>query len=302
MKILFPSHHGASTAELAIICQGSGHQLFLVSQECGLGGSTKASEESVFGPKWGVKMIKSREQFDDQVGSSDVIFIASPEQYLQMTSFKKPLVVLGGIPGGGAKEFNKIGIRNLMTQSTRHAAEINCNNKLAYWKVLVQDDYKPPLYPEDKHGFCSFVHYMSKHWPSAEKRLEHLNSLLENKVINYGAGTPAGEVFDLDYMRKSKAVLHIKDGGMCCFAIARAMKSGTVVVMDRESVIKTYAEDVETIIVKDTIPKVAEELRRLDTDMEYLEDMSFKAYDEACSKFRYTDDLGRRFNEFLSRL
>jgi len=102
-------------------------------------------------------------------------------------------------------------------------------------------------------------------------------------------------------MSRSRATVHLKDSGICCFAIVRSMAMATPVVVDRLTYENCFLDSIEGLTVCGNAGEIAAELRRLASDDAYWLERSTATLSLARKQFTCDDDLGQRFCEFLER-
>lgn len=303
MNILYASTHGALTAEIAILCNRTKNKMFLLTKECSLITAGHPAGECSFFEELGIEGIVSNEGLLDKIKEIDFVLVSTPEQVKKARDIVKcPLGIVAAIPGGMADEFNKLGVNNFMSPSSRHLSLLNCSNKLLYPRLIWKEKFPGAVLVEEKSGFYSYVHWMRKYWPKSAAKLDRLNLISSVTVKNFGFESPYGVVDDLAYMRKAKATVHIKDKGLTCTAPVRSLAVGTAVIMDEETYCNGFFDSVRGMTVVKTIEDVAREIERLETDIDYLEEKSTEALENAASQFGYRKEHGDAFAEFLMKV
>jgi hypothetical protein len=196
-------------------------------------------------------------------------------------------------------QLHGLGIRNFFSTSQRALDQFPGRNTMLKPKLL--DWSRMPLPNQDPASRCGVASYINYYWmwPDALQRFQYLTQALSLPAVNYGVDSDAGIVPDLETMMHSRATVHIKYGGACCFAVVRSMAMGTPVVMDRGTWEQAYFDGVEGILVRDTMEDVASELARLQSDDDYWSTASRDSYLSARRQFSFRNDIGNDFRRFV---
>lgn len=306
MKLLFPSMHGSSTTEIALLCLSAGIELFVPCKGNTLIRTLVVPSHENYLSSLGVVMIRSDDELRARLPSMDAIMVGSPEQ---IEDFNSNIVILapriGLVVRHGLNSFSKyklLGIKNFITCSHRAADIMNCNSfitrKLIDWRYFYRST-------EDRLGIDSYIHHYSKYWPKARERFDELNRFLAITgliVKNHGYGEPDGSINDLERMRQSIATVHIKDGQAVCNAVIRSMAVGTPVLMDRLTYENCFFDGIDGILVCNTIADLASKAAVLVRESSELEEACNAAYNAARRQFTPDAELGIRFANFVYKL
>lgn len=301
MKIIMFSMHGSGGTELTILCRQSGVEMWMAPPNCQIIRTLTKPEEIPYFEGLGAKFFANDMEVLKALSSDDYagIILATPEQIDQYreTGTRIPFIIRHGL--NSFKKFIKHDTKNFITCCHRAAENLPGCHYFHNRKLIPFEQFrKPECTPEMKANFRSYVHHYEK-WKTAYEKFNKLNAMLSTPVVNYGAGTPMGEVPDLPFMDSSRATIHIKDGNAVCNAVVRSMVMRTPVIMDRESFQKCFFDDIKGIIVKDDIQGVAEEIRKIDDSDDYLQE---KIEQLDLKQFTWDEDLGVRFRVFIQGL
>ena len=307
MRVLyFPVHDDAATS-MALLCQGANVAVDLAGVDNCFAPSRISGARQVHHLKsFGVE-TPSDTAIEERVrnGAYDGVIVSTPPQILQVRESlgrlrpALPLIVLHSV--NRFDEFRKLGVFNFMTTSRLGVDAVAARNsfifrKILNWGALSQFSSDP----SDREGVYSYIHHYAVYWPNAWARFQKLSqSLGPNSIFNFGRDSLSGEVCDAEWMSRSRATLHLKDGGACCYAVIRSMAYGAPVVMDESTYYSGGFDGVDGVIVRANVGDVAEELKRLSTDDEYWSELHGLTCRSARRQFTYDDDLGKRFKEFL---
>jgi len=308
MRILFFSTHGGAAVEMALLCTGAGISLDIAGAGNRLVQSKATLNEQVLLRKFGVGAPSDEEILDTvSSGGYAAVVVSIPEQVQafrkRIQPLRKDLPLLVRHSVNCFAKFQPQGIDNFISPSPEALSLMQpCNTflsrKLIPWEWLPERTTSPA----EREGFASYIHHYARHWPQSYGTFKELNRILSPKeVLNYGAGSKHGTVYDLEFMNRSRVTVHIKGGAICCFAVVRSMAMGTPVVIDEQTHVRCFFGGVSGIIVKRNVQAVADELRRLANDDDYWRFRSESTYRCARDQFSYCDELGNRFRKFLVR-
>lgn len=307
MKILYFPRHGDGAIEMALVCRGAKIGLEISGKDNGLCRANTTSADLVGLRKLGVA-TPDRAEVIRKLTQRDYSAVLVHQAY-QVDDFREllqslhpdiPLIVRQS--SEGIRPMKECGMRNFISTSQRALDQFpECNTclkpKLLDWSRLPTAEH----HPSSRTGVVSYINHYTAAWPVAYRKFQELNQILKPPVINYGIGSPAGVVRDLATMLASRATVHIKNGGACCFAVVRSMAMGTPVVMDRETWRQGYFDGVDGLLVRENLSEVADELTRLQHDDAYWVSTSRDTLQQAKRQFTYRKTLGREFRKFVKR-
>ncbi len=307
MKILYFPRHGDGAIEMAVLCRGAKISLEISGLDNGLCRANTTAADLVGLRKLGVATPNENE-VRRKLAQRNYSAVLVHQAY-QVDDFRESLQSLHpDIPllvrqsSEGIRPLKECGMRNFFSTSQRALDQFpECNTllkpKLVEWSRLPIADHNPA----SRTGVVSYINHYAKAWPTAYRKFQELNQSMKPQVINYGIGSPAGVARDLTTMLASRATVHIKNGGACCFAVVRSMAMGTPVVMDRETWQQGYFDGVDGLLVRENLTEVAKELTRLQRDDAYWESTSRNTLEKAKRQFTYRKTLGRKFRRFVDR-
>jgi hypothetical protein len=252
----------------------------------------------------GVETVASDEALLDRLNEADLFVVVMPEQVERVKRIAKcPLAVMAGFPHvkPSVTLFNEMKINNYLSPSAKHLALLTGSNKLLYPKLILRETLPDPESVEERSRFFSYIHWMDEYWPIASEKMRRLNTISMVTVENFGFGSPSGVVDDLAYMRKAKGTVHLKDQGLTCNAPIRSLALGTPVVMDYDTYNNGYYDNITGITVVNSLDDLANEIEKLDSDIDYLQKKSTGAM-EASVQSDYRQEHGDAFIEFLKRV
>jgi FkbM family methyltransferase len=308
VRLLFFSLHGDGAIEIAVLCRQAGIQLDIAGTANDFVRAKSSPAEQIQLRTYGVQAPTDEEIIERILRRRyDGIIVTSPEQVTKLRSWLKklrrdlPIIIRHG--NNNLDEHLKLQVRNLLTPSPRAAARMNgCHTllkpKLIDWNLVPSPSFEPGR----RHGLASYVHAYARSWPGAWNKFMELNRLLApEEVLNYGLESPHGVVNDQEIMQRCRATVHLKDSGVCCFAVLRSMAVGTPVVMDRQTHERCFFDGVPGIIVKETVNEIASELKRLCSDDTYWQSASRCTYEHARNFTLVTPKVARTFRSFARR-
>ncbi|MGE0756422.1 MAG: FkbM family methyltransferase [Pirellulaceae bacterium] len=307
-RVLFFSLHGDAAVEISELCRNASVELDIAGDTNHLvRAKTNAAERERL-VRRGAR-APSGEEIERGLRQRryDAVIVGTEDQIEQFTARVRPLdpdvpmIVRHGNNGFAA--WQRLGVRNIMSPSPRALERMAGCNQLLSRKLLPWDELPPPgTDPAERSGWASYIHELPRYWPDAWNRLDTLNRLLTpDHVVAYGRGSPGGEVPDLLAMRHSRATVHLKDRGICCFAVARSLAMGTPVVTDAATCERCFLDGVSSLFVGGNASDMAEELRRLADDDDYWRARSEASRAAARRHFACDADLAVRFLAFLDR-
>jgi len=308
MKLLFFPMHGQAAQEIAILCRGAGIALDIAGASNRLVSAKSTPADQIMLRRYGVAAPTDEEILDTTAsGGYSAVMIAAAGQVVefreQLQPLRRDLPLLARHSRFNFSDFQQVGVQNFFSPSPRALLMMrSCHTmlkpKLLDWEALPEIGHRP----DQRQGSGSYVHRYARYWPRAWSKFSELNRLLAPQLVaNYGMENEQGVVHDLDAMRRSRATVHLKDGGACCFAVLRSMAVGTPVVMDAETHEQCFFDGTPGILVRQTIPELADELRRLATDDEYWISASTAAYRTVREHTSFNEELGRTFREFVAQ-
>lgn len=311
-NLLFASGHGGSTREILELCNqtrvklslpGRGTQKVLrhlateeeaqrlnISCYSTVEDIIQAQHNSAF-QGWLVARPETIEGIREQIGT--LVPIAARHSVNSFTKYKK------------------LKLKSFMSPSRHALKEMNVQN--SFLSVKVRDhkyyDKTYPLRPAiHRSGYFSYIHHYQKYWGRAYDFFNQICSIVDNAVLidNFGKDSEKGIINDHETMSKSKATIHIKDGQVCCNAPITSISLGIPVLMDYETLDKLGMQDYIIHNVSGLLFETPEEcvnwIRILETDAEYLDQLSQRTRAFAKIKCVYSKNDLVQFRNFLYRM
>jgi hypothetical protein len=308
-RVVFFATHGESAIDVTQLCRGAGVQIDLGGKKNRMVSANTTPDEQARLTTVGAG-APSDEELERRFRQRwyDAVIVKIDRQIREFYANIRPLdprVPMIVLHGNNCFEvWKRLGVENFMSASL-NALAIMSHCETFHTRKLVNWDWLPSVrtIPSERSGFASYIHAYPRAWPGAWQRFEELNRLLAPESITaYGWGSPGGMTCDVTAMRHARATVHIKDSGICCFAVIRSMAMATPVVVDRLTYDRCFLDGLEGPIVCNGVCEAAEELRRLAADDDYWLMRSTATLAAARRQFSCDEELAGRFREFLHRV
>lgn len=307
MKLIFWSMHGSAAQEIALLCIKSGINIsFPLINNSGPIRTLTNKHDGFCLKIIGAEIIPSEFELEERIKSKDfdAAILSSPDQIKSWnenySSLKIPLIVRHGL--NSFDKFKTLKVKNFISCSQKAIEIMNDCESFLSKKLISWGEWPRSKWAEERQGFASYIHHYGKKFPEEFKQFNNLcESLKKNNIIlkNFGKESIHGETNDLEMMTNTIATIHIKGGNAVCNSVIRSMSLGTPVIMNKDTYIKCFFDQIKGIIITDNIEK---EIIKMDKDVGYVEEKSDDTLIEAKKQFSYTEELGEKFIKFLSRL
>lgn len=312
-RLLFASGHGGSTREIKALCDLANVELILPGRATQKPLRHLATEEEA--KRLGLRCFSTMEEIAK--GEFDGWLVARPEtiegirEHFRLDSGKTiPIAARHSV--NAFTKYARIGLQNFISPSRTALMKLKAPNSWLSVKVRDHDDLKrfaPKILPAtQRKGFFSYIHHYKRYWKRAGEFFEQVQKQIGLAVPceNFGKDSAGGEVNDHKTMIKSKATLHIKDGQVCCNAPITSICLGIPVLMDYETLAKLGMEDYIVHNVSGLLFHTPEEcvdaIRLLETEPDYLDELSQRTRAFARLKCTYSKNDVRAFRRFLHRM
>lgn len=312
-KLLFASGHGGSTKEIKALCELAGVELILPGKATQEQLRHLATEKEA--ERLGLSCLSSFEEIGAAIRNGDVNgwLVALPEAIEGIRkTFKHHVPIAARHSVNAFSKYQKLGLRNFISPSRTALKKLGAENSYLSVKVRDFDEYdqfSPQVKPaRSRKGFYSYIHHYKRYWKRAGTFFEEVQALVGGAVPveNYGKDSAGGEVNDRKTMVKAKATLHIKDGQVCCNAPITSICLGIPVLMDYETLATLGMEDyiIHNVsgLLFETPQQCVDAIRLLETEHDYLDELSARTKAFARLKCKYSTNDIRGFKTFLHRM
>lgn len=312
-KLLFASGHGGSTKEIKTLCDLAGVKLLLPGKETQTILKHLASEKEA--ETLGLHCLSTITDIEKAISNKEVDgwLVATPETIENIKkTFKAKIPIAARHSVNAFSKYQRLELKNFMSPSKFALQQMNAPN--SYLSVKVRDfqeyDLSFPSLPKatERKGYFSYIHHYKRYWKRAKTFFEDVCKNINGAVHieNFGAESEKGIVNDRKTMINSKATIHIKDGQVCCNAPITSICLGIPVLMDYETLKKLGMEDyiIHNVsgLLFETVQECVNIIRTLETQPDYLDELSEKTKAFSRLKCKYNTNDIREFRNFLYHL